>query len=87
MYHDSQGREIEDAEMDNMRQSWRDIEAQAKVDLEAIATDQDAYAFIGKYLSRDLRGRYLAIYRSDRQEMNRSPKEAIESLLSLPPLE
>ncbi len=70
-----------------MAEDWKTIEAQAAADLEAVTTDKEAYAFIEKYLSRDLRGRYLAIYRSDRHEMNRSPKEALESLLSLPPLE
>jgi len=55
--------------------------------LEAVQTDQQAYAFIEKYLSKDLRGRYMTIYRSDRHEMNRSPRQALDNLLSLPPLE
>lgn len=65
---------------------WQAIEAQAKIDLEAIQTDQDAYAFIEKYLSKELRHQYIKIYRSDRHEMLRTPKKAIENLLSLPPL-
>ena len=70
-----------------MSEDWKAIEAQAAADLEVVQPDQQAYAFIEKYLSRDLRGRYMAIYRSDRHEMNRSPKQALENLLSLPPLE
>jgi hypothetical protein len=66
---------------------WQAIQDQAAADLEAVTTDQQAYTFIEKYFSRDLRGRYLAIYRSDRHEMNRSPRQALDSLLSLPPLE
>jgi len=65
---------------------WKAIEAQASADLEAIQTDQDAYAFIEKYLSKELRPDYLRIYRSDRHEMNRTPREALDNLLSLPPL-
>ena len=65
---------------------WKAIEAQAKIDLEAIQTDQDAYAFINKYLSKELRPDYLRVYRSDRHEMNRTPREALDNLLSLPPL-
>ncbi len=68
-----------------MSEDWKAIEAQAATDLEAVQTNQQAYAFIEKYLSKDLRGRYMAIYRSDRHEMNRSPKESLESLLALPP--
>lgn len=67
--------------------NWQEIEAQAQQDLEHIQTDQDAYRFIETYFSKDLQYRYLALYRSDRHEMNRSPKEAIDMLLSLPPLE
>ena len=67
-------------------QDWREVEAQAKQDLEAIQTDQDAIAFIEKYLSRELRHQYLTIYRSDRREMNRTPRQAIDNLLTLPPL-
>ncbi len=70
-----------------MAEARKTIEAQAAADLEALQSDKDAYAFIEKYLSADLRGRYMAIYRSDRHEMNRSPKQALENLLSLPPLE
>lgn len=66
---------------------WQSIQDQAAADLEAVMSDKEAYAFISKYFSRDLQGRYTAIYRSDRHEMNRSPKEALTSLLSLPPLE
>jgi hypothetical protein len=66
---------------------WRAIEAQAKADLEAIATDQDAIAFIETYFARDLRLRYLELYRSDRNEMGRTPRQAIDNLLTLPPLE
>jgi hypothetical protein len=65
---------------------WKAVEAQASADLEAIQTDQDAYAFIEKYLSKELRPDYLRIYRSDRHEMNRTPREALDNLLSLPPL-
>ncbi len=67
--------------------NWQAIEAQAAADLEAVTTDKEAYAFIEKYLSKDLRGRYMTIYRSDRHEMNRSPRQALDNLLSLPPLE
>ena len=66
---------------------WKAIEEQAKADLEAVQTDKDAYAFIGKYLSKDLQGRYLQIYRSDRHEMNRTPRQALDNILSLPPIE
>jgi hypothetical protein len=66
---------------------WHAIETQAKADLEAVATDQEAYAFMRKYFAKDLLGRYQQLYRSDRQEMLRSPKEALDNLLSLPPLE
>ena len=69
-----------------MSQDWKAIEAQATADLEAIQTDQDAYDFIEKYLSRELRSQFLAIYRSDRHEMNRTPRQAIDNLLALPPL-
>ncbi len=65
---------------------WRAIEAQTSADLEVVQTDQDAYAFIEKYLSKELRPDYLKIYRSDRHEMNRTPREALDNLLSLPPL-
>jgi hypothetical protein len=65
---------------------WRDVEKQAEIDLAAIQTDQDAYRFIEKYLSRELRAQFVVIYRSDRHEMNRSPQQAIKNLLSLPPL-
>jgi len=68
-----------------MSQDWKAIEAQAKADLEQIATDQDAYRFIEKYLSQELRGQLMDIYRSDRHEMNRSPRQAIDNILSLPP--
>lgn len=66
---------------------WREIEKQAEIDLQAIQTDQDAYRFIEKYLSKDLRGRYMAIYRSYRHEMLKTPRQAIDNMLSLPPLE
>lgn len=66
---------------------WKAIEKQAEQDLQAITDDASAYRFIEKYFVHDLRGRYLAIYRSDRHEMNRSPRQAIDNLLSLPPLE
>jgi peptidoglycan/xylan/chitin deacetylase (PgdA/CDA1 family) len=66
--------------------SWKAIEAQSKIDLETIQTDKDAYAFIEKYLSKELRHQYITIYQSDRHEMNRTPREAIDNLLSLPPL-
>jgi hypothetical protein len=65
---------------------WRAIEKQAEQDLAAIQTDQDAYRFIEKYLSKELRGQLVKIYQSDRHEMNRSPRAAIKNLLSLPPL-
>ncbi len=54
--------------------------------LEAIQTDQDAYAFIDIYLSKELRPQLVKIYSSDRHEMNRTPRQAIDNLLSLPPL-
>ncbi len=66
---------------------WRAIEAQAKADLEAIQTNQDAITFIQKYFAKDLQPDYLKIYRSDVHEMGRSPKKAIENLLSLPPIQ
>ncbi len=65
---------------------WKAIEAEAQKDLEAIQTDQDAIAFIQKYFVKDLQPNYLKIYRSDRYEMNRTPRAAIDNLLSLPPL-
>jgi hypothetical protein len=69
-----------------MTQDWKAIEAQAKADLENIQTDQEAIAFIERYFSRELRLDDLRIYHSDRNEMGRSPRQAIENLLSLPPL-
>lgn len=66
---------------------WKAIEAQAQADLEKIETDQDAIAFIQKYFSKDLQPRYMQIYRSDRHEMNRTPRQAIDNILSLPPIE
>ncbi len=69
-----------------MSQDWKAIEAQAKADLEAIQTDQGAYRFIENYLSRELRTQLPAIYRSDRHEMGRTPRQAVDNLLSLPPL-
>jgi len=71
---------------DSISQDWKAIEAQAKTDLENIQTDQDAYTFIDKYLLKELRHNYREIYRSDRNEMGRTPRQAIGSLLSLPPL-
>jgi inhibitor of KinA sporulation pathway (predicted exonuclease) len=68
-------------------ETWKAAQAKIEAELEAIQTDQDAYAFIAKHLSKDLQGRYRAIYRSDRHEMNRTPRQAIDNLLSLPPLE
>jgi len=47
-------------------QDWKVIEAQAKTDFERIADDQDAVAFIVKYVAKDLQPDYLKIYRSDR---------------------
>jgi hypothetical protein len=67
------------------REDWRTIEAQSQADLEAIQTDQDAIAFIEKSLSRERCPDLLKIYRSDRHEMNRTPREAIGNLPSLPP--
>jgi len=67
-------------------QDWKAIEAQAKADYEQIADDQDAVAFIVKYFSKEMQPDYLKIYRSDRYEMLRSPKQAINNLLQLPPL-
>lgn len=66
---------------------WQSIQDQAATDLEAVTTDKQAYAFISKYMSKDLRGRYVQIYKSDRYEMLRSPRQALDNLLSLPPLE
>ncbi len=74
-------------EENNNTSDWKAIEAQSKADLDRIQTDQDAYAFIKKYLAHDLQGRYVQIYRSDRHEMNRTPRQAIDNLLSLPPIE
>lgn len=68
-------------------QDWKTIEAQAAADLASVQSDQDAYTFIKQYLASDLQGRLLAIYHSDRHEMLRSPKQALENLLALPPLE
>lgn len=65
---------------------WKAIEAQAQQDLEAIQTDKDAYTFIDKYMLKELRPQLRQIYRSDRHEMNRTPRQAIDNLLSLPPL-
>ena len=65
---------------------WKRLQAETKADLEAIQTDQDAYDFIEKYLSREYRANYLKIYRSDRHEMGRTPRQAIDNLLALPPL-
>lgn len=66
---------------------WKQIEAESTADLAQIITDQDAIAFISKYFVKDLQANYRQIYRSDRHEMNRSPKQAIENLLSLPPIQ
>lgn len=66
---------------------WRAIEEQAKRDLEAIQTDEDAIRFINTYFAQDLRHDYLKIYRSDRHEMLRSPRQAIDDILSLPPIQ
>lgn len=68
-------------------QEWQDIEAEVKQDLARIETDQDAYDFMDKYFSKDLQADYIKIYRSDRHEMNRSPRQAIDNLLSLPPIQ
>ncbi len=65
---------------------WRAIEKQAEIDLAAIQTDADAYRFIERYLSAELRIQLMKIYQSDRREMGRSPQEAVKNLLSLPPL-
>jgi|SRR5215467_14560912 len=73
-------------EKDTM-QEWRAIVEQSQQDLAAIQTDKDAYAFIDKYFSKDLRHRYYQLYRSNRHEMLRTPRQAIDNLLSLPPLE
>lgn len=66
---------------------WKEIEKEAERDFEQITDDQDAVAFIVKYFARDLQSDYLKIYRSDRYEMNRSPKQAIANLLRLPPIQ
>jgi hypothetical protein len=76
-----------DAWLEQQGPDWRDIEKQAEIDLAAIQTDQDAHRFIEKYLAHDLRGRYMAIYRSQRHEMLKTPRQAIDTILSLPPLE
>jgi hypothetical protein len=70
-----------------MSEDWKAIEEQAKRDFEAISDDQDAVAYIVKYFAKDLHGRYLSIYRSDRYDMGRTPKQAVANLLRLPPLE
>src|SRR6266700_1952306 len=77
----SQGRNF------SMNKDWRAIEQQAQADFEQITDDQDAVAYIVKYFSKELQPDYLKIYRSDRYEMGRSPKQAINNLLRLPPLQ
>ncbi len=62
---------------------WKELEEE----LEQITDDQDAVAFICNYFAKDLQADYLKIYRSDRYEMNRSPKQAIANLLRLPPIQ
>jgi hypothetical protein len=65
---------------------WKDIEAEASRDLEAITTDLNAYNFMERYFSKELQGQYIAIYRSLRNEMLKTPRQAIDTILSLPPL-
>ncbi len=71
---------------ERIMQDWREIEAQGRSDLGEIVTDEDAVRFIQTYLSEELRPNYLRIYHSDRHQMNRTPRQAIDNLLSLPPL-
>jgi len=66
--------------------SWKAREAQAQEDLQRILTDADAIAFLEKYLSKELCPNLLKMYRSDRHEMGRTPRQAIDHVLSLPPL-
>src|SRR5947209_11461782 len=61
-------RELEQEAAQEPAPDWKAIEAQAQADLEAIQTDQDAYAFIDKYMSKELRPQLRQIYRSDRHE-------------------
>ncbi len=67
-------------------QDWKDIEAEVKRDLAAIITDQDVYAFMDKYFSREYLPTYRQLYYSDRHVMNRTPRQALANILSLPPL-
>jgi hypothetical protein len=67
-------------------QDWKDIVAEAERDLDGITTDQQAYDFMRTYLSEELMHQYMLIYRSDRHEMGRTPRQALENLLSLPSL-
>src|SRR6266567_9314032 len=77
----SQGRSF------SMNKDWHAIEQQAQADYQQIADDSDAVRYICTYFAKDLQADYLKIYRSDRHEMNRSPKQAIMNLLRLPPLQ
>jgi len=71
----------------NLSKDWRAIEQQAQTDYQQIADDSDAVRYICTYFSKELQADYLKIYRSDRYAMNRSPKQAIATLLRLPPLQ
>ncbi len=65
---------------------WKDIEAEVSRDLAAITTDLNAWSFMEKYFSRELQGQYSAIYRSLRNEMGKTPRQSIDTILSLPSL-
>lgn len=64
---------------------WRAMPARVRADLEAVETDEQALAFIARYFVKGLQPRYRQIYRSDRHEMRRTPRQALDNLLCLPP--
>ena len=63
---------------------WRAIPARVRADLEAVETDEQALAFLARYFVKDSQPRYRQIYRSDRHEMRRTPRQALDTLLRLP---
>ena len=67
-------------------QDWKDIEVEVARDLSGITTDLSAYNFMDKYFSREVKGQCIDIYRSLRNEMLKTPREAIDTILSLPSL-
>ncbi len=70
-----------------MNKDWHAIEQQAQADYQQIADDSDAVRYICTYFAKDLQADYLKIYRSDRYEMGRSPRQAIDNILRMPPLQ